>query len=147
MLQYYISPSLVHCLQDGAIETVVEEKLRGRYLFVSANVVNHPLLSYVHAHLGALLPFHPASKGLNASNSHKPFVVTENVTVLDESPARTSRYSHQGVYYHRTHAGSMILPNLDRIACVCCVVRLLHAVAYPTCQIARRFLWRVWRFW
>ncbi|CAL8463666.1 g3200 [Coccomyxa elongata] len=79
-------------IQDGAIEMVVEEKLRGRYLFVSANVVNHPLLSYVHAHLGPLLPFQPPSESLNSSNSHKPFVVTDNATVLDESPARTSRY-------------------------------------------------------
>ena len=82
---------LIICLQDGAIEAVVEEKLRGRYLFVSANVVNHPLLSYVHAHLGALLPFQPPTETINSSNSYKPFVVTGNATVLDDSPARTSR--------------------------------------------------------
>ena len=33
------------------------EKLRGRWLFASANVANHPLLSRLHARLGALLPF------------------------------------------------------------------------------------------
>ncbi len=44
-------------LQDGAIEALVEAKLQSRFLFLSANVVNQPLLSFVHARLGALLPF------------------------------------------------------------------------------------------
>eukprot|EP00884_Botryococcus_braunii_P006949 jgi/Botrbrau1/16255/Bobra.0066s0040.1 len=47
-------------IQDGAIEALVEAKLRSRFLFLSANVVNHPLLSPVHARLGALLPFAPS---------------------------------------------------------------------------------------
>lgn len=45
--------------QDGAVEALVEAKLQSRFLFLSANVVNHPLLSSVHARLGALLPFTP----------------------------------------------------------------------------------------
>ena len=68
----------------------MEEKLRGRYLFVSANVVNHPLLSYVHAQLGALLPFQPPPKGLNPLDAYKPFVLANNHSVLDDSPAHTS---------------------------------------------------------
>ncbi|KAK9917316.1 hypothetical protein WJX75_003075 [Coccomyxa subellipsoidea] len=79
-------------IQDGAIEALVEEKLRGRYLFVSANVVNHPLLSYVHAQLGALLPFQPPPKGLNPMDAYKPFVLANNHSVLDDSPAHTSAY-------------------------------------------------------
>ena len=69
----------------------MEEKLRGRYLFVSANVVNHPLLSHVHAHLGALLPFHQPPRGLNPNDAFKPFVTTDNASVLDDSPARAAR--------------------------------------------------------
>ena len=38
---------------------MVEEHLRGRFLFVSANVVNHPWLSHVHHRMGATLAFHP----------------------------------------------------------------------------------------
>ena len=32
---------------DGAIEAMLEEKLRGRFLIVSANVINHSTLSSV----------------------------------------------------------------------------------------------------
>jgi hypothetical protein len=49
--------------QDGAVEAIVTERLCGRYMFVSANVVAHSMLSHVHAHLGALLPFQPPSPG------------------------------------------------------------------------------------
>ena len=54
----FSDPLLLHA-QDGAIEALVAEKLRGRWLFASANVANHPLLSRLHARLGALLPFKP----------------------------------------------------------------------------------------
>ncbi len=77
-------------VQDGAIEALVEEKLRGRYLFVSANIVNHPLLSYVHAQLGALLPYHQPPKGLSPLDAYKPFELVDSADVLDDSPARTS---------------------------------------------------------
>lgn len=46
-------------MQDGAVEAIVSEKLRGQALLVSANVINHPRLSHVHASMGALLPFQP----------------------------------------------------------------------------------------
>jgi hypothetical protein len=39
---------------EGAIEAMVEEALRNRFLFLSANVINHALLSHVHSRLGAL---------------------------------------------------------------------------------------------
>lgn len=51
------------CLpQDGAIEELLEEHLARRYLFVSANVVNHPILTAVHNRMGATLPFHPPAR-------------------------------------------------------------------------------------
>ena len=34
-------------LADGAIEAMLEEKLRGRYLYLSANIVNHSSLGLV----------------------------------------------------------------------------------------------------
>lgn len=49
-------------IQDGAIEELLEEHLARRYLFVSANVVNHPILTAVHNRMGATLPFHPPAR-------------------------------------------------------------------------------------
>ncbi len=34
-------------LADGAIEAMLEEKLRGRFLYLSANIVNHSSLGLV----------------------------------------------------------------------------------------------------
>jgi len=39
---------------DGAIAEMVREKRRGRFLFVSANVINHGILSAVHQEMGAI---------------------------------------------------------------------------------------------
>ena len=50
----------VTCVQDGAMEALVTEQLNGQQLLVSANVVNHPRLSFVHASMGALLPVQPS---------------------------------------------------------------------------------------
>lgn len=41
-------------IRNGAIEAMLQEFLKGRWFLVSANVINHPLLSFVHARLGAL---------------------------------------------------------------------------------------------
>jgi hypothetical protein len=78
-------------VQDGAIEAIVQEKLYGRYLFVSANVVNHPLLSHLHAKLGALLPFQPPPRGLDP---YRPFVLPDNYESLDGSAAGDSKCAH-----------------------------------------------------
>lgn len=42
----YISP--------GAIAEMVREKMRGRFLFVAANIVNHGIVSAVHQEIGAI---------------------------------------------------------------------------------------------
>jgi hypothetical protein len=42
---------------DGAFEALVEEKLTGSHLFVSANVANHPILGFTHQRLGAIKDF------------------------------------------------------------------------------------------
>lgn len=34
-------------IRDGAMEAMLAEKLRNRFLFVSANVINHSLLTHV----------------------------------------------------------------------------------------------------
>jgi hypothetical protein len=51
-----LSDNIVY-IKDGAIKKMVAEKLTGKHLFVSANVVNHPSLSYYHQQGGAFRDF------------------------------------------------------------------------------------------
>jgi len=52
---YYIKiDDDVTYIAAGAIASLIREKRRGRFLFVSANVVNHGILSAVHQELSAL---------------------------------------------------------------------------------------------
>ena len=44
-------------ISDGTFEKMYEEYVTKDLLFLSANVVNHPLLSYAHARIKAILPF------------------------------------------------------------------------------------------
>ncbi|KAL7747085.1 hypothetical protein RI367_007581 [Sorochytrium milnesiophthora] len=46
-------------IEDGTIEAMLEEKLRDRYLFVSANVINHPLLSSYQHRMGMIVEYEP----------------------------------------------------------------------------------------
>ena len=45
-------------ISNGTFEKMAEEYLTKNYHILSANVVNHPQLSYVHARLRAILPFY-----------------------------------------------------------------------------------------
>jgi hypothetical protein len=55
-------------IHDRAIEALVREKLeRHQFIFASANVVNHALLSHVHMRIGAL--HHPAAVNLTAAST------------------------------------------------------------------------------
>jgi hypothetical protein len=50
-------------IEDGAVKSLVETRLNNpEPLLVSANVINHPLLTWVHYHLGALRPYLPELK-------------------------------------------------------------------------------------
>lgn len=44
-------------IANGTFERMIDEYSHGKYMFLSANVINHPLLSYVHARLGNIKPF------------------------------------------------------------------------------------------
>ena len=72
--------------QEGAIERLIEEYLRGRFLFISANVVNHPALSYLHNRMGATLPFQPPVEGDNADWNLMPAL-----NGLDDTPMGKAR--------------------------------------------------------
>ena len=45
-------------ISNGTFEKMLEEYLTKSHFILSANVVNHPQLSYVHARLRAILPFY-----------------------------------------------------------------------------------------
>ena len=45
-------------ISNGTFEKMINEYLTHKLLFLSANVINHPLLSSVHARLRAILPFY-----------------------------------------------------------------------------------------
>merc|ERR1719473_698179 len=55
-------------ISDGAIPELVREKRRGRFLFVSANVVNHGIMSAIHQEFAAM----PALKP-DPTDSMKPW--------------------------------------------------------------------------
>ena len=86
------------------------EKQRGRFLFVSANVVNHPLLSHLHARLGAVLPFKAPPAG--GDDAKAPWALEERLppaaNVLDATAAADSRcmqfqshcHTNNSVYHH-----------------------------------------------
>ena len=44
-------------ISNGTFERMIEEYLKNDLLILSANVVNHPVLTYVHEKIGAILPF------------------------------------------------------------------------------------------
>mmetsp|Transcript_125456 Transcript_125456/g.401793 ORF Transcript_125456/g.401793 Transcript_125456/m.401793 type:complete len:294 (+) Transcript_125456:149-1030(+) len=57
-----------------AVAELVREKLRGRCLFVSANVVNHAIMSAVHQERGAHRAFEPAPEFEEDPSSRAPWV-------------------------------------------------------------------------
>jgi len=54
-------------IRDGTFEELVKSKLEHEWHIVSANVVNHPLLSSLYAHTGIMIPF-----ALEASSKDEP---------------------------------------------------------------------------
>jgi hypothetical protein len=49
-------------ISDGTLERMLEEYFNKDLLFLSANVINHPLLSHVHARMLAILPYDHVSE-------------------------------------------------------------------------------------
>ena len=56
-LIFKIDDDIVY-ISNHTFENMINEYLTNELLFLSANVVNHPLLSYVHYKIGAILPFY-----------------------------------------------------------------------------------------
>ena len=69
----------------------MEEKLRGRFLLLSANAVNHAPLSSVHARLGALLPFQALPDGVPSTPWALPEGLPAGANVLDDTSGGVSK--------------------------------------------------------
>ena len=82
-LIFKIDDDIVY-ISNGTFEKMLNEYLNNKLLFLSANVVNHPILSYVHARLRAIKPFYEESP-----YSWKKY---ENDTELDKTDAFNSTY-------------------------------------------------------
>ena len=67
-----------------------EEYMENKLLFLSANVVNHPLLSYVHARMRAIKAFY--------EKDPYSWIKYENNTELDETPANNNTYDAWGTW-------------------------------------------------
>ena len=78
-------------ISNGTFERMVEEFMSNKLVFLSANVVNHPLLSYIHARLRAIMPFYESSP-YNWSKH-------ENETELDATPAFNSTYNAFSIWW------------------------------------------------
>ena len=59
-------------LADGALEAMLEEKLRGKYLYVSANVINHSSMGLVR-HTPSLLCSLGRCSCLRVRRSARPY--------------------------------------------------------------------------
>ena len=77
-------------IADGTFERMYEEYMKNKLLFLSANVVNHPLLSYVHARMRAIVAFY--------EESSYNWIKYENNTELDETPANNNTYDAWGTW-------------------------------------------------
>ena len=83
-------------ISKGTFEALALEKGKDKFFVLSANVVNHPLLSHLHARSTAWHPFVPNSN-LDVSSS-------EEVTNWRISQLPTTEYPNRGHYvYGRKH--------------------------------------------
>ncbi|KAL0042515.1 hypothetical protein WJX79_002128 [Trebouxia sp. C0005] len=49
-------------IKEGTIEAMLHEKLRSRFWIISANVINHSVLTFVHAAMGAMQTYHQEAR-------------------------------------------------------------------------------------
>jgi hypothetical protein len=73
-------------ISNRTFERMVEEYLKNDLLILSANVVNHPVLTYVHSELGAILPF--------TEIKNYTFIKMENVTENEKTIALAKRKAY-----------------------------------------------------
>lgn len=105
-LYFKIDDDIVY-IRDGTFEEMLAEKLRDRYLFLSANVINHPILAPLHGSLGAIAPYRPSPE------QSDPWVRSRDPAYLngDDFDLRTCAWknwkcamlSHENFLYNMEH--------------------------------------------
>ena len=78
---------------------MLEEYIKNKLLFLSANVVNHPLLSYVHARMRAIMPFYEISQN--------DWIKYENITEIEETPSKNNTYDAWGSWLYCDKCAAM----------------------------------------
>jgi hypothetical protein len=73
-------------ISNRTFERMIEEYLKNDLLILSANVVNHPILSYVHSKLGAILPF--------IEIKNYTFIKSDNVTIIEDIISENKKNSY-----------------------------------------------------
>ena len=86
-------------ISNGTFERMVEEYTINKLVFLSANVVNHPLLSYVHARLRAIMPFY--------EESPYKWVKYENSTDLEDTVAQNHKYDLLSIWWSSPKCAAM----------------------------------------
>jgi hypothetical protein len=78
-------------ISNGTFERMIEEYATNNLLFLSANFINHPFISYDHARLRAIVSFYE----LNDRN----WIKYENEKELDETDATNAKYNAFGKWW------------------------------------------------
>jgi hypothetical protein len=87
-------------ISDGTFENMLQEYLTNNLLFLSANVINHPLLSHVHARLMAILPFY--------EKSNFTWARMKNGTDLDTSECKFGNYDPFSQWWHNAKCAAIV---------------------------------------
>ena len=90
-------------ISNGTFERMVEEYLKNDLLILSANVVNHPILTYIHTKIGAILPFieiknYTYSKTENSKEFHD--IITEKKKNSYMLNHQVGAISHESFFAH-----------------------------------------------
>ncbi|KAI9140079.1 hypothetical protein BKA69DRAFT_1081742 [Paraphysoderma sedebokerense] len=105
-LYFKVDDDIIY-IRDGTFEELLTEKLRDRYIFLSANVVNHPILAPVHGSLGAIAPYTPSFEpGAPWIRSKEPLYLNGNDYDLKKCAWenwKCAMLSHENFLYNMEH--------------------------------------------
>ena len=93
-------------ISNGIFERMLEEYFTEDHLIISANVVNHPLLSYVHATMKAISPYYEVSKF--------KWTKSNNETNLDNSECKKGNYDPHSNWWSNPKCAAIVHKNFLR---------------------------------
>jgi hypothetical protein len=86
---------------NGTFEKMLEEYIKNNVLILSANVINHSMLSHVHARLKAILPFkiHP--------QANSTWILDSNSEEIDTTEAKSIKYELGTKWWFSGHCAAI----------------------------------------